>query len=227
MPLNPPPSILYKYIKREHADLLVHQGRMRIGTLLDFQNTEKHRAEVGDSQEGRRTTVVRQDPSGITRIDNLIVQGSILKNIVVKGAEVAAVYSQEVSPQFYIFCASTTKDREAMEKMGYDTCVEITNPVLFLKLLSQRSELSAKIAPIPGGHFVIGPCQYLPNLALSAAEANNSVIGGGPVPIFFQKLPEFAYQTEYRAVWSPREPNAEPILIQCEEIRALCRIVDI
>lgn len=213
-------------MKREHADLLVHKGRLRIGTLLDFKNIEKHRAEVGDAEEGRRTTTVAQDPSGTTTFDSLSLFGNTFQNLVIEDCEGDAIYIEETSPQFYIFCASATKDKEAMEAMGYDTCVEIQNPLFFFQLLTQRSELQLKIDLTLPSYFMMGPCDYSHNPMISAAAANNSVIEESSVPAFFQKLPEFAYQTEFRAVWKPKGENAEPLFIQCEEIRALCRIVE-
>lgn len=221
------PKALYKYMKREHADLLVHKGRMRIGTLLDFQNIEKHRAEVGDAEEGRRTTTVAQDLSGITTFDNLSLFGNTFQNLVIEDCGGEAIYIEETSSQYYIFCASSTKDKEAMEAMGYDTCVEIQNPSFFFQLLTQRSELQSKSEKMLSSDFMMGPCDYSHKSTITAAAANNSVIGGSSVPVFFQKLPEFAYQTEFRVVWQPKGENAEPLFVQCEEIRALCRIVEV
>lgn len=54
---------LYKYLKRQHAESLLHDGEIKIGTLYDFRRQESVDMQRGDKNEGRMnyTYVVSED----------------------------------------------------------------------------------------------------------------------------------------------------------------------
>ena len=53
--------VLYKYMKKEHAKLLTKQGSLRVGTLYEFRNKEKHGQEIGDNKEGIKSAYMGVD----------------------------------------------------------------------------------------------------------------------------------------------------------------------
>src|SRR6187431_2613654 len=64
MSVAPPRRVLYKYLRKEHAHLLMNRGKFRIGTLLDYRKTAEHGNAIGDSTEGR--TSLYQDVDHVT-----------------------------------------------------------------------------------------------------------------------------------------------------------------
>lgn len=48
-------KILYKYLKKEHAHSLLSKGIIRLGTLYEYRNIEKHGSVIGDDTEGKKS----------------------------------------------------------------------------------------------------------------------------------------------------------------------------
>ena len=46
------PAELFKYSKWAHAEALIRWGQIRVGTLDDYRNIEKHSSLIGDKEEG-------------------------------------------------------------------------------------------------------------------------------------------------------------------------------
>jgi hypothetical protein len=51
-PSTRPP--LYKYSKWAHTEDLIRWGKIRVGTLRDYRNIERHAAGIGDAAEGHK-----------------------------------------------------------------------------------------------------------------------------------------------------------------------------
>ena len=100
-PTLPPP--LYKYLKREHAKMMVQEGTIRIGTLLDSTNVEKYGHAIGDAQEGIRTKIVPKGPNDTLIVDHLRMGDSVFIGCSATGGGpgVPAFQYTEHSSQYY------------------------------------------------------------------------------------------------------------------------------
>jgi len=47
----------YKYLSFEHAEMMVNDGQIRLGTLYEYRNIEKYNPEVGDKNEGKLSRI--------------------------------------------------------------------------------------------------------------------------------------------------------------------------
>jgi hypothetical protein len=216
---------LYKFTKRKYAEELVRNGSIQIGTLHDFQNLEKHRAEVGDAQEGKRSTFIGPDEQGQFHVDKLEILGSTLTNVNMSGNGGMPIAIMEATRQYYILCFSIKPDAEAMRRMGYDTCVQIDNPKLFCYIVTQAMITLGKTAPI--GRFHLDFIRYLDPVVYPVNAVNNKSYSGKHLPVYLQKHPEFAYQNEARVVWEPSGEQAKPFIVQSGLLKSLCHIIEI
>jgi len=46
---------LYKFLRPEHADRMLQEGSIRIGTLHEYRNQERYGQRTLDAEEGQRT----------------------------------------------------------------------------------------------------------------------------------------------------------------------------
>lgn len=122
-PALPPP--LHKYLKREHAEKMVCEGIIRIGTLLDYTNVERYGHATGDAQEGTRTKIIPTIPDGTITVDHLRMGNIIFTDCSVTGGGPgsAAFEYNEHSSQYYIYCTSIARDKKIMAAFEADTCV--------------------------------------------------------------------------------------------------------
>ncbi|MEZ8470771.1 hypothetical protein AB6D20_007280 [Vibrio splendidus] len=204
--------LLYKYMKKEHAKLLLEQGSLRIGTLYEFRDEEKHGKEVGDNKEGTKSAYMEVDneqwspsnqPEFSKSFFNLGTNGSI--NI-----SGVTLERPQNSPDFYIYCTTYEFDESAMRDFGYDTCIEIEQPEKFFKCISKSLKHKANYQ---GSHR----CKYQPRRLPHNLDS-------GVHPSLVKEV-EYAYQKEVRSIWVPTKQNIEPIIIKAKNIQKYCRVL--
>lgn len=201
----------YKYLPLKHAKTLVEVGTIRIGTLYDYRRVENHGHQVGDQSEGWLTEWSAdqnlKSGSEANRLEKMAIQSGpegTLKN--------NRVELQHESPDLYLFCASRTF-RQTMSEINnnygdrYDTCVIISNPGAFVKVIVEVFE---------EGEFIgCFPCQYMSRCQHYAQNA--------PHPALIKDL-RYKYQTEVRTLWKPKR-YIEPRILEVPEIRQFCTLL--
>ncbi len=205
-------GVLYKYMRKEHADLLVDKGCLRIGTLYEFRNEEKHGKAIGDNQEGKKCTYMVAETQEWTEHTQPEFTKGLFK--IKSGATVhisggGTIEKPEESPDCYVFCTTSQFDTSAMRDFGYDTCVVIEQPEKFLKELSKK--LRHK-----GEYLATVPCRYQERRVLYQQET-----GHHPAVI---KEPEYEYQKEVRSIWVPKKAAIQPIFVQSRDLTKYCHI---
>jgi hypothetical protein len=143
--LLPPP--LFKYTKRIHALSLVNQGKVRIGTLHDFQKIEQYAPMIGDKAEGekrRYDNPVFASAGGLSRFARPIAD-SVFANLPTDPAErflflQCSFEKIDRSPNRRLYSTSTRLGASTMHAMdpAYDTCVRIDYVFAFFHAIEQE-----------------------------------------------------------------------------------------
>ncbi|EAR56843.1 hypothetical protein SKA34_05165 [Photobacterium sp. SKA34] len=205
-------GVLYKYMKKEHAKLLVEQGSLRIGTLYEFRDEEKHGQEIGDNKEGTKSTYMGVDQACWSTANQPEFTKSFFKleedaTLNISGL---TLEKPQTSPDFYIYCTTYEFDESAMRDFGYDSCVAIEQPENFLKCISK----SLKHKGLYQGSY---KCKYQ-----SRRMPHDFDSGVHPALI---KENEYSYQKEVRSIWLSTKDNIQPIIIKSKKIKKYCRII--
>ncbi len=147
---------MYKYLKKEHAELLLLHGYLRVGTLYDFRKNE-HKKGIADPKEGKKTVT--------HHIENLHVNSKnwktksntlnyrSLKQFGMNANKVANLQLQDATfisnfntSDRFLFCTSKKIINDAENNLeGYNYCLEIIDPFEFFNCISV--ELN-KVKPI-------------------------------------------------------------------------------
>ncbi len=216
-----PPSI-FKYLLAEHLRAFLERGSLRIGTLHDYQQTEKYGLAIGDAGEGvlhlttefrtleehtahwkewRRANGQDQPPPRIAKVTSVEL-------VAVLRESPDGVVATTQADDGYLFCASSRYSAELMGPLGYDACLEIVDPDGFFLavsgVLGERADFLG----------------YRPVAYVGRSWSRASHPG---VPRALLKEPEYAYQAEIRALWKPRLRPIAPLLIDAPAARAFCR----
>jgi len=204
-------KVLYKYLHAKFANDLVQRGRLRIGTLYEYRNIEKHGAIIGDDLEGKKIAYMDIQNETISREN----QPEFTKKFFHMGND-ASVNLQNItlehltrSPNFYIYSTTEVFDENALTDFGYDACVLIQNPKKFFIAISKKLR---DIATFRGSF----KCQYQPRRV--AHDQDNNI---DPAII---KGSEYQNQREVRAIWVPTQKIVEPIIIECHKVIKYCRL---
>lgn len=234
---------LYKYLKRSHAESLINEGKIRIGTYYEFIEME-HDKQRGDSNEGKMAYIHTVDKDTDVKElpiwpNNLKIEGNG-KLIIQKGGQVKI--SRDSSDN-YLFCCSKVYDENLMNDFGADCCIEIFDAENFSQKLFDKLVEAGYIY----NHGTSGDCIY------SGHDVDLTFKGTA----HFLKDIEYKHQVEYRFVFPPilrdiegnilesilykdndgttkfRVPNAtnfplpqlKPIIIECKEAARFCRII--
>ena len=98
-------------------------------------------------------------------------------------------------PKYHLVSFSCVRDSELFKDFQADTCVAVTNPAEFAKRLEEAGR-----SVFPGWYFHNGPIQYFDPYELTKNERLDSAMS---------KDFRFAYQNEYRIMWS--QMTAAPV----------------
>jgi hypothetical protein len=147
---------MYEYLKKEHAELLLMYGYLRVGTLYDFRKIE-HKIGIADPKEGKKT-VTHHIKNLNVNSKNWKTKSTTLNYRSLK--QFGIIADKGVNLQFcnatfitdfntsdrFIFCTSKRIINDAAKELeGYNYCLEIIDPFNFCKCISV--ELN-KIKPI-------------------------------------------------------------------------------
>lgn len=217
--------ILYRYMKRVHAEL-AKEGRFRLGRLLKYQLIEYVTGDdsIGDSHEGLSRTILTATVKGGDQ------QGK-LKNLT--GIGVAGEGTVEFNNvqcidlmDFFVLCCTMHSPVEAPNLDGaYDACIKITNDQEFFQTLYQKGVEAGTGRAI---------CELFPSAACGVV--NYDWIEGdyskGHVtsPDPFLKRPQYRDQAEVRFVLEPASQWAwqgDDLDILCKEASEYLEVSEI
>ncbi|SFE79556.1 hypothetical protein [Spirosoma endophyticum] len=206
---------LYKYTKSHHADRMMAEGWIRVGTLYEYRDIERHGPEIGDDMEGKRQ--LRFQGDGV--IKHFRAGGLTITNarVINSGGRTLNIFAQN-SPDSFMFCCTHELDEVSMRKMGYDACVCISNPTLFF---AEVTASMTRMGLTTVSEALINKVVYVSkNDVLSGTDARKD---HGTLPsIEFQKDERFDHQKEVRAIWNTRLKDFKPELVKVQRIKESC-----
>lgn len=152
---------LYKYINNEYAEKFFSSGLVRIGTLYDYRKNEIYGPQISDKDEGIKSTYINDDkmvwekPEDVPEFarDIFNLESGLKVNLYGSGGNIRIV-KKYVSPDCYIYCVSETFDKNMMRRLGYDTCIEINDPINFSIAFSKCLNKDIK-------NIHLGKCEYI------------------------------------------------------------------
>jgi hypothetical protein len=205
---------VYKFVNEKYMTSLFAKGDVRLGTLHNFRNTELHGANRGDAVEGKNTVHLEVK-------HHVGPAGGFLQRMLGlgEGCEVENVLLTETRdwPDAYVFCASTIYSEAAFRRWnaeeGVDACYEIFDPVGFARAISLLLLSRATCNGFAPVDYVLGDID-------GASELHAT-----PAP--WIKPLEYAWQTEFRWVWTLRAPaiSLAPCNFVIPNPRRFCRPV--
>lgn len=191
-------DVLFRYDKRTRIEELAHEGKIRIRPASDFRQMEHNRAR--QDEECSKKSFLAGAHTRITTRDghNIPILGDV---------------EQTVSmPDYYVFCMTCDWDPELFTDFEADTCIVIKDAELF----ARRVEIAAALQLL-GWYFHHNPVQYFDPYE----RLKNEYFGA-----MMSKDFRFAYQREYRFLWSPQNGGA-PDGFKFLELGSLGNLVEV
>jgi hypothetical protein len=188
----------FKYTNSKFVSDMLSKGRLKIGTLREYQASEKK--EIGDKNEGKAlgSTHISGGTYGSTK-ELPGVAGAVLKiegNVKVNIKDITFQTEGEV-PDAYIYSLTTMPLKKVMEHFDCDTCIKIKDIQKFWKVIADvMYNAGYLLNRIPE----VGKCIYKPREVAIQKE-------GDARKIYWLKDPSFAHQQEYRIVMYPITPT--------------------
>lgn len=214
--LNMDLQMIYKYLPSKYANLLSDAGSIKIGTLYSYRKVEEFGSEIGDSNEGVVSEYshdeVAKRGDQLNPLEEEVIKvgpGMVVENNYIE------IYHN--SPDFYIFCASSSYDKSILGKLNqdypnyeYDACVEITDLKSFVKEITLAFSGQVKFVGCFNCTYIGRKHHYTKKI---------------PHPAII-KDPKYSYQREVRLIWEPREKNKkiEPLTFTIDRIKTNCRL---
>lgn len=208
--------ILYKYMMREHANVMFAEGRIRLGSLHAYQAMEATGdAARGDADEGMaKVTLVPsyRQPLGHSvspTVASLLGLGphmdgvTVLDHVSIRGSTAA-----------HLFCVATVPRYKIMTGFDCDTCIEIHEPIALAQCIQRELE---KIGFDFWGWV---PVRYVQSRVGTHLDMDALSYGGEIKDL------RFAWQREVRGVWLPR-PGVEVLPFRdlvCPDLPRFCRL---
>jgi len=200
-------------MQSKHKMSMLAFGKMRIGTLRDFQSEEEYGSEVGDAGEGTKSAYEDKPDIvwGTADVPPLVKRlVSYPDNATVTFWDCDFQLTQK-SPDCYIYCVAEEFNKDAMAEFGYDCCIKINDPHMFFYELTRCIHLRHKIKQV-----VLGKCIYTERRQHYSLQNN--------IHPSLIKPPRFAYQKEVRAMWIPQDRKIQPIFVSCPQAMQFCSV---
>ncbi|MBA7573477.1 hypothetical protein ES708_15275 [subsurface metagenome] len=208
-------SSFYKYINNKYVNDFFTHGKIRVGTLYEYRNTEKYGTIIGDKDEGTKSKYMELTKSNVTSEEQLpdfarriakfdLGEGNTahFKNCVFE--------ERQDSPDCFIYSMCNTYDQAIMHRLDYDTCIKIEQPDEFFTALSRSLRHKATFE----GYF---SCIYT-----NRRRKYNEVDDSRPALI---KDPVYKSQCEVRAIWMPKKKTRiKHLILNCKKAVKYCRI---
>jgi len=203
-------------MNKKHLWNFLQHGQLRIGTLNEYRDIEKHGGEIGDEKEGTKLIYqafenqewTSQDEVPKFLRENLIIKNGGKISLHGKNENIKMGLSLETE-NYYLFSCTTEFSKDSMQRFGYNSCLLIQNPKNFFKLVSKTIRHKASFV----GFF---PCIYKNRI-----EKYNQT---SSYHLALIKPPSYSYQKEIRGLWYPKNENIKPIIIKNRKAITYCSI---
>jgi len=209
----------YKYMQKKYALEFLRTGSLRIGTLFDFKNTEKHNEAIGDITEGLHTQFIEKyntNSQELTQEELDFLRPAIKFDNTKCQLDSFRLIKDIQVPDAYVFCISQEYSKKIMDSFECDVCIEISNLKQFL------SQIDRKLR-----HFVkpmswAGPITYMERHYPFHEEKN--------IYPATTKEPKYSYQKEFRVIWDPLIASSQlkplkPKIIKIPNATRFCRLI--
>lgn len=211
--VQPMPTV-YKYLPREYAEALVHKGRLRLGTLHDFQDEELHGSTIGDNQEGVKHiydapglfiagTGAKMSPLMKAAVGGSVPDGTIFDR--------CSFTASQRTPNRWLYCTSRSLDERLYKEFKADTCITITDARSFY-----RSIFDHLVDRRLGLEMTVIQCVY--------ASRYQDYRQVDSIPPEALKEPRYEVQQEMRAVFVPRKLPIKPVIVDVPLSARYCAI---
>ncbi len=184
-PLHPTPpngtEIIFRYGSRQYMQKMVKEGIMRFSPAHAYRSIGNDEARCDDELQKHSYLPSRYTTVTHESGQRIKVIGDIRKTV--QGSE------------YYLICFSCVWDSELFREFNADICVAITDPSELAKRLK-----SASRDTFPQWYFHDGPVQYFDPYERAGNEHLSTAIS---------KDFRFAYQNEYRILWT--QLGASPV----------------
>jgi hypothetical protein len=210
---------LYKFLRTEHAAALMENGTIRVGTLWEYQNEERHGTQVGDEGEGRlaqyddRQLVLSDDPTTQSAITKQVFNLEGATGAVIQGITMAV---EETVDNLHVYSLSGQFDRASFAEFAdsrYEICLRIDNPSGFVSVLD-----AAMKRRFEADNYTVLPCVY-----------GNRVVhyrdGQKIHPVQLKPI-RLAHQHEVRVIWRAPRGLPEPHVFDCPELSKFFSVHD-
>ncbi len=171
----------FRYGKREYMRQMVEQGSVRFSPAEVYEREENNEARRDDELQKHSYIPSRYTTFTHQSGQRLKVMGDVRRTI--------------GGPNYHLVCFSCVWDSDLFEDFQADTCVEVTDPAEFAKRLEEAGR-----SVFIGWYFHHCPVQYFDPYERIKNEAYDSAMS---------KDFQFAYQNEYRIIWS--QMTAAPV----------------
>lgn len=201
-------------MKSNHANTFFRQGIIRIGTLHEYRDIEKHGKVVGDHQEGM--LIEEELHENLTMQSAEDVPSFVRERIKISpGSKIQLINStfslSDQSPDYYMYCVTTEFDPTVMKEFGCDRCIEINNVQKFIDGLNHCMRHKGKFV----GAF---NCVYTEKVVSPGKKP--------PYPPVLVKDPKYENQKEVRFLWEPKNKYPRPERMACRKIPRHCSYVN-
>lgn len=206
---------LYKYTKKIFAESMIN-GKFYINTFENLRNYEEVHPEIGDKEEGTKTTYADRVNFHTSQPETFDEIPDFAKRwIDALGCKIVnGTFTQKTRKNFYVFSCSKTYNPEIMKKLGYDSCVQIFEPNKFFKEITNIMQ----VLNLTESDFFGGECNYQTPRKEHYKKTSN-------VHAAIIKPDRYAYQQEVRVIWIPTMSHIEPKKITSEEARKYIKII--
>ncbi|MCC8363326.1 hypothetical protein LK996_09600 [Lysobacter sp. A6] len=197
--------------------MMVNDGTIRVGSLVDYQNAEKHSGGVLDEAEGTRTTVVQAGAHEVWTNENMpepvkAILGEIPANQAwhVHGSTFSAVYVANA----FVYCLSMKYDEALLDESQFDAdaIVEIIDTAGFF------AAVDVVMAEYGCRFFNAVECKYVGRVAPDGDR--RTLYHAVEV-----KEERYSKQAECRLVWRARDDTVDKpaIMVTHRSIASACR----
>jgi hypothetical protein len=196
--------------------MMVNEGKIRVGSLVDYQDAERHAGGILDEAEGTHTTHTRVGAEEAWTSENMPAPVRPIINV----APGQAVYVRDIAfrtiyvANAYVYCLSSKYDESllAEDEFNADAIVEIIDTDGFI------AAVNAVLVEHGCSFFGAVECKYVGRVfehgdrkaLLSAVEVKDE---------------RYSNQAETRLVWRARDDRVDrpEIMVTNPGIRATCR----
>ena len=167
-------DVIFRYGERKHMREMVDKGRIRFSPAGSYDGE--------DNNSARRDDELRKHAYMAGQYTTIVTQGGQRLKVI------GDIQRTVTGPQYHLVCFSCVWKPQLYEEFQSDTCVAVTDPREFARRVER-----AGCRVFPGWYFHDNPVQYFDPHEQRKKE---------PFDAAMSKDFRFAYQIEYRILWS-------------------------